>query len=505
MEIHLLDKELTEIYNTVVKKEPVAESIASHVHKNYRLSAKNLYRYLILRNYDLRKLHDTLSELGVSSLRTAEGYVYSNLYSVIRILRLLQKHPYPEVYELEAIGFKKSKKLLRKHANKLFNETQKKHFTEIMVTLPDIAAEDRDLIKKMVLNGMEIARINLSHGDIDTWTKMVEKIKDVRAETNQNVKIYMDLSGPKLRTSKIEIKNKKGKIKDGISVKVGENIILTKRETFGKKSLFGKKGEQLEAAEIGVMLPEIIDDVKTGDYVFFDDGMIKAVVVSKTKDDVELKLTECYKSKLSSHKGINLPNTELNLPALTERDIELLPFVCANSDILGYSFVRRAEDVKVLYDELNKNGAHDIGVVFKIENLEAFENLPLILFEGMKRNKIGVMIARGDLAVEIGFERISEVQNEILWICEAAHVPVIWATQVLENMVKTGVATRAEISDAAQSAQAECVMLNKGEHILDGIRVLKNILIKMESHGSKRKYSLRALSIASNTLDKLNI
>jgi pyruvate kinase len=114
----------------------------------------------------------------------------------------------------------------------------------------------------------------------------------------------------------------------------------------------------------------------------------------------------------------------------------------------------------------------------------------------MERNKIGVMIARGDLAVEIGFERIAEVQNQILWICEAAHVPVIWATQVLENLAKTGIPTRAEISDAALSAQAECVMLNKGDSIITAIQVLKNILIRMEGHSFKKKNELRALNVA---------
>jgi pyruvate kinase len=146
---------------------------------------------------------------------------------------------------------------------------------------------------------------------------------------------------------------------------------------------------------------------------------------------------------------------------------------------------------------------HIWGVVFKIENQEAFENLPEILLKGMKQNKIGVMIARGDLAVEIGFERISEVQNEILWICEAAHVPVIWATQVLENLAKTGIPTRAEISDAALSAQAECVMLNKGKSIITAIKVLKNILIRMEGHSFKKKNELRALKVAQSFMLKL--
>ena len=158
--------------------------------------------------------------------------------------------------------------------------------------------------------------------------------------------------------------------------------------------------------------------------------------------------------------------------------------------------MRSAEDVEILYQELAKYPNENLGVIFKIENKEAFENLPAMLFAAMTRPKIGVMIARGDLAVEIGFERISEVQNQILWLCEAAHIPVVWATQVLENLAKTGIPTRAEISDAAQAAQAECVMLNKGPHINQAIRTLKNILARMEGHASKKKNELRALNVA---------
>ena len=231
--------------------------------------------------------------------------------------------------------------------------------------------------------------------------------------------------------------------------------------------------------------------------------MIKAKVIFKSEDDLELLITDCCKSKLSSHKGINLPNTKLNLPALTEKDIENLTFVAKYADIVGYSFVRTREDVKVLYEQLKNYNADDIGVVFKIENKEAFENLPQIIIEGMRRNKIGVMIARGDLAVEIGFERISEVQNQILWICEAAHIPVIWATQVLENLAKTGIPTRAEISDAALGTQAECVMLNKGPYISDAIKTLKDILIRMERHSFKKKNALRALNIAKKSVPQL--
>lgn len=504
MKIQKIDNGLSEILQYMVEKEETINKEISEVHEDYQISAKNLYRYLILRSFDLRKYHDTLSDFGLSSMRTAEGYVFSNLYNVVKNLRLIQNTPFDPISDIEKVGYKKSKKLLKKHANSLFNEARKKHFTEIMVTLPNEAAEDKEIIRGMVLSGMEIARINLSHGDLEIWGKMVTIIHEIQKETKQEIKIYMDLSGPKIRTSTIEIQGKNGKTKNGIPIKEGEHIILTKRATLGKKSIFGEANEQLIKAEVGVLLHEIIDDAEIGDIVLFDDGMIKSKIIAKKEDEIELIITDCYKAKLSSHKGINLPNTVLNLPALTEKDIEYLPFICKHADIVGYSFVRTGADVKKLYAELEKNNAKDIGVVFKIENQEAFENLPEILFEGMKRNKIGVMIARGDLAVEIGFERISEVQNQILWLCEAAHIPVIWATQVLENLAKTGMPTRAEISDAAQGAQAECVMLNKGPFINDAIKVLKDILIRMEGHSFKKKNELRALNLSKKYFQRKN-
>ncbi len=503
MKIEIIDVELTGILMHLVNHETSIDEKVSKVHPDYTLSAKNLYRYLMLRSFDLRKYHDTLSEYGVSSLRTTEEYVLSNLYHIVKNLRLIQNIPFDLKLDFEIIGYKKSKELLKKHANSLFNESHKLNFTEIMVTLPVEAAEDKKMIRNMVLNGMGIARINLSYGDVGIWSKMVDIIHEVQKETNRQIKIYMDLSGPKIRTAAIKIRGKKGKIKNSISIKVGDHIVLTKKETLGKKSKYGKRNEQIEKAEVGVLLHQIIDDAKIDDIILFDDGMIKSKVVNKKEDELEIEITACYKSKLSSNKGINLPNTILNLPALTGKDIENLPFICEHADIVGYSFVRTGADVKKLYAELKKNNAEDIGVVFKIENEEAFENLPEIIFEGMVRKNIGVMIARGDLAVEIGFERISEVQNEILWLCEAAHIPVIWATQVLENLVKTGIPTRAEISDAAQGAQAECVMLNKGPYINDAIRVLKNILTRMDEHSFKKKNELRALNVAQKYLKNL--
>jgi len=149
--------------------------------------------------------------------------------------------------------------------------------------------------------------------------------------------------------------------------------------------------------------------------------------------------------------------------------------------------------VALLRDKLHALGRDDMGIVLKIETLRGFENLPALMLAAMGARAAGVMIARGDLAVECGYERLAEVQEEILWCTEAAHMPVIWATQVLESMVKTGLPSRAEISDAGLGVRAECVMLNKGPYITQAIQTLDDILKRMGGHQNKKRPLLRAL------------
>jgi pyruvate kinase len=204
---------------------------------------------------------------------------------------------------------------------------------------------------------------------------------------------------------------------------------------------------------------------------------------------------------LKPEKGINLPDSDLNIPPLAENDKENIPFICKHADMVGYSFVSDPRDIDILRTELRKHSRKKIpAIILKIERLLAIQNLPALLFNGMMDGSVGVMIARGDLAVEIGFERLSEIQEEILWICEAAHVPVIWATQVLETLNKTGFATRSEITDAAYGVMAECVMLNKGRHIIKTIKTLDDILRRQVLHVDKKRYILRPLGIAKNFL-----
>lgn len=497
MKTETLIARLTEIYQEILSYEPLSEAISKTVHPDFRPSSRNLIRYLVLRDHDLRKLHDPLSDLGISSLRSAEGYVLTNLHRVLRLLHLLENKPWPERKEPSIIGYEHSKYLIRTHSNLLFNRPPRFDTHEIMVTMPEEAVDDLELIEKMAENGMTIARVNLSHGDENMWLAMVENIRIASRKTGKDLRIYMDLAGPKLRINFPEgVKS--------LPIREGGTFALHKRpvdRSAYEKALAGKDGQTPLPVQLSI--PGVIDALQPGDQVFLDDGMIQASVTESTGGVAIVKIGKTFKSRLKPDKGMNIPDTALKLPSLTERDLETLPFVAQHADLLGYSFVNSEADVAHLYERLDAFEDAKPGVVFKIENQNAFNRLPMILLEGMKHNRIGVMIARGDLAVELGFGRISEVQNEILWLCEAAHVPVIWATQVLDNLAKKGIATRAEISDAALAIRSECVMLNKGKYILEAISELRTILKRMESHSSKNRNALRPLRIARRNLDLL--
>jgi pyruvate kinase len=278
----------------------------------------------------------------------------------------------------------------------------------------------------------------------------------------------------------------------------GDTLILTRSQTPGRPALRDGGGRVLSPATIPCTLPEVFADVEARERIAFDDGKIGGVIEEVGEDALRIRITAANPTgdKLRADKGINLPDSDLHLPALSEKDVEDLSFAVEHADIIGLSFVKRPEDVRLLQDQLARLGRNP-AVLLKIETRSGFECLPSLLLAAMRGARVGVMIARGDLAVEVGWERLAEAQEEILWICEAAHVPVVWATQVLESLAKKGVPSRAEITDAAMGERAECVMLNKGPHLLEAVRVLDDILQRMEAHQSKKSARLRLLRLST--------
>jgi len=284
-----------------------------------------------------------------------------------------------------------------------------------------------------------------------------------------------------------------------IPLKPGDRLDLVYGRQPGHACRLNLDGRPLEPASVSCEVRAVFDQIQPGHRVLFDDGTIGAVVKSVERDRVVLEIVRCADgtAKLREEKGINLPDTLLELSAITEDDLQDLAFAVEHVDLVSASFVQRPEDVIALRDALASHGASRIGIVLKIETAHAFARLPeLLMAAAAHPGGAAVMVARGDLAVEIGFERLAEVQEEILWLCEAAHVPVIWATQVLEGLARGGVPSRAEVTDAAMSGRAECVMLNKGPRIVETVAFLSDVLVRMSSHQAKKTPMMRALSVS---------
>lgn len=282
-----------------------------------------------------------------------------------------------------------------------------------------------------------------------------------------------------------------------ITLKIGDTLVLHADAIPGGPAQYDATGNLLQPAHISCTLPEVFQYVKAGEPILFDDGKIEGVIRSASEESLQVEITYAKEegAKLRADKGINLPESDLQLNGLTDKDEQDLKFAANHADMVSLSFVNGPRDVIALLKALKKLRAK-LGLIVKIETQRGFRNLPAILLAAMRNHPVGVMIARGDLAIEAGWRNLAGLQEEILWLCEAAHLPIIWATQVLESLAKKGIPSRAEISDAAMAQQAECVMLNKGPHILQTVRMLDDILKSMEEYHQKKAPMLPPLEAA---------
>ena len=266
-------------------------------------------------------------------------------------------------------------------------------------------------------------------------------------------------------------------VERNIILKTGDELILHKVATEGESSSFDDSGELLRQAHISCTLPSVLDDVKVGESVYFDDGKIGGKIIDVRDGEVLLRIVHAKEkgSKLRANKGINFPDSKINLKGLTEKDKEDLQFVCFQADVVSLSFVNDVNDVQDLLDTLEEYKS-DIGLILKIETKRGLKNIASIILRAMQSYPIGILIARGDLAVEAGWKKIGFAQEDIRRICKAAHIPSIWATQVLESYAKKGIPSRAELTDAIRARKTECIMLNKGPYILKTIELLDKLV-----------------------------
>jgi pyruvate kinase len=435
-------------------------------------AARNLAQYLALRGDDRTALQRTLRAHGLSSLGRSDGHVLATL----RAVRATVAGSDPAEPVLQALA--EAPAALGVATEALFGPRPAARRTRIMVTL-EPAAADPAALRRLVALGADIFRINCAHDSPADWAAMAGAAREAGKAEGRPVRLYMDLAGPKIRTADILPKA-------GIRVREGDTLLL--------RAMEGTLHPRTARASTRCTLPKAMDAVEPGAAVAFDDGKIQGRVVRRDTDGLWLSVerTRPGGARLKPDKGINFPDTVLDVPALTGADCAALDSVAGLADLVGLSFVQRAADMDTLHGELARRGAAP-GVVAKVETGAAFRALPEIIVAGAGYGPFGLMIARGDLAVEIGVARLSEVQEEILWLAEAARVPVIWATEVLASLVKGGLPARGEVTDAAMGARAECVMLNKGPFQAEGVKLLDDLLRRAERHLDKKTPQLPRL------------
>lgn len=555
----------------------------------HRDSARNLAHYIGLRKRDVRQLQLELATLGLSSLGRSEGHVRNTLVQLVAWLGA--DHKSGARARRDPLDWAKAEAKLHENTRLLFGPRPGSRHVYIMVTAPeahDVTAAWADEILK---GGATVLRINGAHETPEAWAATVALFRSRAAALKREVRIFVDLPGPKLRgeirgteAGVLRLRRHKDRMGRTLapteallvarhagpgqipvpgdwlpSLKRGDIIALTDAGGRARRlrvraaapmgmrvecdrSLYLRSGLVLEwrrrgelqargrvgalpraprslllsvgdsfllnatgrSAErglpaLGCPEPGVLAAVRPGERVILDDGKLAAVVEGRDATGLRCRVVRTLKSpaRVRSGKGIAFPDSRLALGALGKQDELALGFALEHADGVEISFVNSRRDVALVAKRLRAADRPGFGMVLKLETREALRNLPDILFEAMRYDPVGLMIARGDLAVELSFERLAEMQEELLWFGEACHLPVIWATQVLDTLAHTGVPTRAEVTDAAMAMRAECVMLNKGPYIGAAVRMLADIIRKMEAHQYKKRSLYRPLALAA--------
>lgn len=509
-----------------------------------------------------------------------------------------------------AAAIERSQEQLASNSSALLGEPRDGMPSCVMVTLPTEAANDPDLVQSFADAGMDIARINCAHDTPEAWRAMAANVRAASTRVGRDIKISMDLPGPKLRVGAIEpgpriartrvTRTKTGRIltpsklwitpfdhnattpapvpeglpgRPTLAIQVDPEWLQTVNEgdelsmldargskrymtvhkvtdegvlAYGRRNVYLANGslvacqyiktrihgigrsEQRVHVDVGSRLtltsdptptdptddipavncgePQAIRSLDVGSIVLFDDAKIECEVTSVTRagekdaegntaeyDSAELVAVHTREGgkNLREGRGIHFPGIHVPLPAMTDEDRAILPEIVRTADIIAPSYVRSAEDLTEILDAIEKEidvaasenedpaavsaRIRNLGVMLKIESEECYNDLPNVVTELLRHRNSGVMIARGDLAMELGFSRMSEAREQIMDVANAAHIPTIFATQVLETMAKSGLPSRAEITDADVALRTQGVMLNKGTHIPDAINILNSI------------------------------
>lgn len=442
------------------------------VHPTLIESARNLVHFDALAQLDLNTLKHDLRTLGLNGDISSPFAVLPTLKSVRNALGVMSG----SMSDLSELGrnrrdIEKLEAFAPEHGTQALGPAPTKHPTRIMVSSHGDLATDPSKVRDLVAAGMNILRINCAHGDPAQWRAIAEHTRAAARELGCDVRIACDLAGPKVRTGALQNDTP-------IDLVVGDTVRLVRDPVPGTNRRIAPDGSVETPATVSCTLPEIFAAVKVGHRVLFDDGNIAGVIERADGESLDARITYVLNDHhpLLSKKGINLPDTVLTVPALSERDRLALETVVEIADMVALSFTRSADDITDLENELTRLNGQHLTVILKPETPQAVDDLPRIILGAMRSPPVAIMIPRGDLAVEMGYEKLSIAQERLLSYGEAAHIGVIWATQVLEKLTTLGVPARAEITDVIAGSRADCIMLPYGPHVVRTVRFLDRIL-----------------------------
>lgn len=350
--------------------------------------------------------------------------------------------------------------------------------TKIICTIGP-KSESKEVLKDLMINGMNVCRLNFSHGTHNEHQVRVDNIKKVREELNLPVALLLDTKGPEIRLGKFSI--------DEVNLKSGDTYILTTDEILANEKI------------ASVSYKDLPNDVSVGGTILIDDGLVEMEVISKNSKQITCLVKN--NGVIKSNKGVNVPNAKINLPSITEKDrLDILFAIKNDFDFIAASFVRKPEDVYEIRKILDENNS-TIKIISKIESQEAVENIDKII-----EASDGIMVARGDLGVEIKTEYIPKIQKEIIRKCNQVGKPVVTATQMLDSMIRNPRPTRAEVTDVANAIidGTDCIMLSgetaAGKYPVQAVKVMKNIAITTEN-----SFDFKQMAQDKNKFEKMNI
>ncbi|WP_080831802.1 pyruvate kinase [Cohnella massiliensis] len=353
--------------------------------------------------------------------------------------------------------------------------------TKIICTMGP-ACEDVSILKEMIEAGMTVARLNMAHGELEDHAGRIDKIRQAARDLNTFVPIMMDIKGPEVRI---------GKLKEAsCELKAGEELVLTTEEVLG------------DSARLPVNYADLPNDVKAGDRILIDDGLVDLTVLRVEGTEIACRIVNG--GTLKPRKGVNLPGIKTSLPGVTERDVQHIHFGLKHSvEMIAASFVRKAEDILEIRRILEENNAGHVQIISKIENEEGVANLDAII-----EASDGIMVARGDLGVEVPIEDVPLIQREMIEKCNLAGKPVIVATHMLESMQVNPRPTRAEVSDVSNAVLqgADVVMLSgesaAGKYPVLSVRTMATIAKKAEGMiDYKEQFHKKIAHHATNTTE----